>query len=301
MMISFRKPPIVSFLTILSIVVLLSLMSLAGAAPAKTKSSSPVMEITVQNDLISAELVDAPLIEVLQRIKQEFDFKAHFLGDLTEPITTSFTDLPLDKCLRLLTVNQSLSIATEIDSSAPEQSEAKQIAEVWVLSRSSTTANRITPPSGASGLPAPEAENDESTLLHEESLQQFDTGEQENISLDQILNNPSPEKSSLSRAIQRLVRNGDAASVKAMAAFLDNQDKEVRLLLVNGISSIHNEESTQVLGQVVQNESNPEIRKIALQALGQRKDDVTAQELLERARNDTDKEIRNMADQLLNQ
>jgi HEAT repeat protein len=274
-------------------------LCLPGIAPAATKSPPPIMEITFQNDLISAELVDAPLIDVLQRIKQEFGFKAHFHGDLTEPITMSFKELPLEKCLRLLTANQAISVASEIASASPEQSEIKQIAEVWVLSRSAKSKTRNTSPA-APAPPTPEP-TDDTGVPSEEPLEQFDIGEQEGVSLEQILNTPNADKSNLHQAIQRLIQNGDAASVMAMAAFLDNGDKEVRQLLVDGISSINNAESTQVLGQVAQNEPDPEIRNIALQALVQRKDDAAGQAHLENAVNEADEEVKNTADQLLSQ
>jgi hypothetical protein len=296
MTISFLKISIANTLrSLLMFVTWFLVICLPGIAQAATKAPPPIMEITFQNDLISADLVDAPLIDVLQRIKQEFGFKAHFHGDLTEPITLSFTELPLEKCLRLLTANQAISVASETTSASPEQSEARQIAEVWVLS----SKTRNTPPA-APVIPTPEP-TDDTAVLREEPLEQFDIGEQEGVSLEQVLNTPNADKFSLHQAIQRLIQNGDAASVMAMAAFLDNEDKEVRQLLVNGISSINNTESTQVLGQVVQNEPDPKIRLTALQALGQRKDDAAAQALLEKAVNDADEEVKNMADQLLSQ
>ncbi len=105
-------------------------------ASAVEPSAAPTMDITFQEQLISAELVDVPLIDVLQRIQQEFGFKAHFHGDLTEQITMTFTDMPLLKCLRNLTINQSLSVATRPANKEPGSEEAKQITEIWVLSRS---------------------------------------------------------------------------------------------------------------------------------------------------------------------
>jgi hypothetical protein len=300
MTISFLKISIANTLrSLLMFVTWFLVICLPGIAQAATKAPPPIMEITFQNDLISADLVDAPLIDVLQRIQQEFGFKAHFHGDLTEPITLSFTELPLEKCLRLLTANQAISVASASTSSSPEQSEAKQIAEIWVLSRSANPKTGNTPPA-AQVIPTPEP-TDDTAVLREEPLEQFDIGEQEGVSLEQVLNTPNADKFSLHQAIQRLIQNGDAASVMAMAAFLDNEDKEVRQLLVNGISSINNTESTQVLGQVVQNEPDPKIRLTALQALGQRKDDAAAQALLEKAVNDADEEVKNMADQLLSQ
>jgi hypothetical protein len=297
MTISFLKISIANTLrSLLVIVTWFLVICLPGIAQAATKAPPPIMEITFESDLITAELVDAPLIDVLQRIQQEFGFKAHFHGDLTEPITLSFTELPLEKCLRLLTANQAISVASASTSSSPEQSEAKQIAEIWVLSRSANPKTGNTP-SAAPVIPTPEP-TDDTSVLHEE---QFDIGEQEGASLEQILNTPNADKSNLYQAIQRLIQNGDGASVMAMAAFLDNEDKEVRQLLVNGIISIDKAESTQVLGQLVQNESDPDIRNQALQALGQRKDEAAAQALLEQAVNDVDEEVKNMDDPSLSQ
>jgi HEAT repeat protein len=136
-------------------------------------------------------------------------------------------------------------------------------------------------------------------MPQEQSLEQPEITEQEDVSLDQVLNDPTAEKNNQRQAIQQLINTGDAASVLALAALLDNQDKEMRQMVVDGIGSINNEESTQVLGQVLQNESDSEIRMIALRALGQRKDDEAARAFLENARDDMDEEVKNLANQVL--
>lgn len=266
---------------------------------AETTSSTPVMEVTFQDDLISAKLVDAPLIEVLQRLKKEYGFKAHFHGDLSEKITLTFTDLPLDKSLQLLTAGHSVSVVSKTNSGL-EQNESRQIAEVWVLSRSITSTARKTPPPppGAQAKALP-AQPDDTVMPQEQSLEQPESSGQENISLEQILNDPDAERNNQRQAIQQLINIGDSASVITMAAFLDNQDKEIRQMLVNGIGSINSTESTQVLGQVLQTEADPEIRMTALRALGQRKGDETARAYLENARDDMDEEVRNLANQVL--
>jgi hypothetical protein len=297
MTISFLNSPSLNKIRLLFIAVFCLFISPLLPVPvfAETASSTPVMEITFNDDLISAKLVDAPLIEVLQQIRREFGFKAHFHGDLTEKITLSFKDLPLDKCLQQLTAGHSLSVVSEATSGL-EQNESRQIAEVWVLSRSTTsTAVKTSPPPAR---PSP-AQPDDTVTPQEQSLEQPEITGQENVSLDQELNDPNAEKNNQRQVIQQLINTGDAASVFALAALLDNQDKEMRQMVVDGIGSINNEESTQVLGQVLQNESDSEIRMIALRALGQRKNDEAARAFLENARDDMDEEVKNLANQVL--
>lgn len=300
MTISFLNSPLLNNIRLLFIVGFCLFIPHLPAVPvfAETNPSTPVMEVSFQNDLISAKLVDAPLIEVLQRLKSEYGFKAHFHGDLSEKITLSFTDLPLDKCLQQLTAGHSVSVVSKTNSEL-ELNESRQIAEVWVLSRSITsTARKTPPPPGAQAKPLP-AQPDDTVMPQEQSLEQPEITEQENISLEQVLNDPDAERNNQRQAIQQLINTGDSTSVIAMAAFLDNQDKEVRQMLVNGIGSINSAESTQVLGQVLQNESDSEIRMTALRALGQRKDDEVARVFLENARDDMDEEVKNLVNQVL--
>jgi HEAT repeat protein len=207
----------------------------------------------------------------------------------------SFTDLPLDKCLQQLTAGHSLSVVSK-STSELEQNESRQIAEVWVLSRSTTsTVARPAPPPAR---PSP-AQPDDTDMPQGQSLELPEISGQEDVSLDQVLNDPNAEKNNQRQAIQQLINTGDAASVLALAALLDNQDREMRQMVVEGIGSINTEESTQVLGQILQNESDSEIRMTALRALGQRKDDEAARAFLENARDDMDEEVKILANQVL--
>jgi hypothetical protein len=278
-------------------VIFLCVVYLAGPATAETISTPSIMEITFKDDLISAELVDVPLIDVLKRLKQEFGFKAHFYGDLTEPITLSFKDFQLDKCLQQLTTNHSLSVASQSKTKLPGQNDLKEISEIWVLSRSTISKkNNVYPV--AQALPAP-APLDTTAKVSDASPESIGDGDQEDISLGQLLINPDAKRSDQRKAIMELAAIGDAASVLTMAEFLGHSDKEVRQLLVSGISSVQNEESTLVLGQILQDESDPGIRKIVVRTLGQRKDDEVALALLGEAINDADEEVKTLAEQLL--
>ncbi len=262
-------------------------------------AASPRIEITFRDQLISADLVDAPLIDVLQRIQQEFGFKAHFHGDLTEAITLSFTDLPLLKSLQQLTVNQSLSVATRTTRLTPEQNEAKQIAEIWVLSRSATAPS---PGSMATApvMPGP-ADSDVAVDAVEDSFGQDFDAQAEKIPSDQPLKSENKEESSKQQTIKNLAVIGDPASVMAIAEFTHDVDQEIRQLSVRAIGSVDSVESTHLLGQVLSDEPDAEIRKIAVRALGERQHEATAKTFLERALNDADPGVKTLASQLLAQ
>lgn len=264
-----------------SIVVLcwLSIFLLKGGI-IEAAESNPLMEITVQDELITAGIQEVPLINVLERLQQEFSFKAHFHGDLTQPVSVTLTDVTLARCLRQLTANYSLSIVFKegFDS---------QIAEIWVLgsggvSQSSRkiAANPLRPVSADSKELPVWAENEQ----------------QNTMSFEEVLSNPDSGRSHQRQAIQELAEKGDPAAVMTMASFLDNEDKEVRELLVDGIGSINSEESTQVLSTVFKGETDPEIRKIALLALSKRMENASAQAIVKEAQNDSDEEVQILAD-----
>ncbi len=297
---SFLNVPYVNFFRLLLITVCwLLIAALTDNVLAETISRPPVLDITFKDNLISAELVDVPLIDVLQRIKQRFGFKMHFYGDLSELITLSFTDMPLGKCLRQLTANHSLSVAF-MPTKPSEQNTAKQIAEIWVLSRS-TTPQTMNTASRAPVTPAPD--NSDNGVKSNEDSSGLPSSEQlETVPVDPLPNSLDAEKTNQGQAVKNLSEIGGPASIAAMVDLLANvENKDTRQLLINEISSIQNEESTQVLGQVLQREPDPEIRKIVVRALGQRKNDSAARALLEQALNDDDGEVKALADQLLTQ
>ena len=258
------------------------------------------MDITIKDNLISAELVDVSLIDVLKQIKEQFGFKLHFYGDLSEMITLSFKDMPLDKCLRQLTANHSLSVAFMPTIKSSEQDTVKQIAEIWVLGRS-TTAKTMNTASNAPAVFSPD-NSDHGLKSNQESPGLSSSDQLETGPVDQLPNTPDAEKTEQGQAIKNLSEIGGPASIAAMVDLLANvENKERRQLLVSEIGSVHNEESTQVLGQVLQSDPDPDVRKTAVLALGQRKNDSAARALLEQALNDDDGEVKALADQLLTQ
>lgn len=264
---------------------------------AEAATASPVMDVTVRDQLISARLVEAPLIEVLQRVQQEFGFKAHFHGDLTEPITLSLSDTPLLRFLELLTANQSLSIVTQPGKKGANSGDAKQVAEIWVLSRS--TKNHPPPVNSAAPVIANPDISELADAVGEDAIDQVVEAQMEQLTLNQA--ELPMDEGNKQQTIANLAAIGDPAAVMAMAEFTHDVDGEIRRMSVIAIGSVINTESTHILGQVLHDEPEAEIRRIAVQALGERKDEATARAFLEEALNDTDSEIKTLARQLLAQ
>lgn len=256
---------------------------------AMTASGAPAMEISFRDNLISVQLVDAPLIDVLQHIAEKSGFKAHFLGDLTEPVTLSQTDITLEKCLRLLTAHQSLSIATLDAVQQPGENKVKRITEIWVLGGSGTGKTVVRSPAVPVTL---STDAPDETDLPENDYQ-------DNKLLDAILDNPKADRSSQSQAIQDLADIGDADAVMALASYMANADTELQQMLVHGIGMVHSDESTQVLGLVLETYTKPDVRRIALGALGKRKDEKNALDFIKEAAQDSNPEIKALAEQIL--
>ncbi len=262
---------------------------------AEAATVSPVMDITFRDQLISARLVNAPLIEVLQRVQQEFGFKAHYHGELNEPITLSLSDTPLLKSLQLLTVNQSLSVVTRPSKKGAEPSDAKIVAEIWVLSRS--TKNH--PPAVNSAAPMI-ANPDIPELADAVSVDSIDQIVDAQVAQLPLNESEQPmEEGNKQQTIVNLAATGDPAAVMALAEYTHDVDAEIRRTAVSAIGSVNNIESTHILGQVLNDEPVAEIRRLAVQALGERKQEATARTFLEQALNDTDDGIKSMVHQLL--
>jgi len=259
-------------------------------------SGEPVMEITVNEDLISARLVDAPLIDVLQRISKEFGFKAHYFGDLSEKLTLAFSGLTLEKCLRQLTANQSLSVASMPGAVQSQESEARRITEIWVLSRNPKSRALSGPKLTRPIVPTQLADN---PAYDEDLADEEDVGLEKNQLLDKIFDNPNADKALQRQTIQDLVDIGDADSVMTMASYMANADKELLKMLIQGIGSIKNEQSTQVLGMVLDNETEIDMRMIALRELVKRKDETVARAILKEALSDSNQEVKSFVEKSL--
>ncbi len=265
----------------ISLLLCLQALTLQAAFASEEVISEPTrMNLAVHDNRISVSLVGAPLADVLHRIGQETGIRILLYGDCNEPLSMSFDDLPIDKALHRLTSNHSLSLIYHLTpSNASRPDEKKNILEAWFFgSNSSRHTNGKT--NGAFTDISP--------------VQPIKIAE-----LRQTLNTPNTTFSDQYQIIMRLSATGDSASVMAMASCLGSDDKELRKLLVDGISSAQDERSIQILGQILYGDSDSEVRMKAVRGLADRQDEPAAHAFLKGALSSTDEEVQDLAQQLL--
>ena len=122
---------LIAVLFIVSFVSFFSPVRLHAAAPPTADSS--IEEVVVERGRLTLSVQNALLAEVLQAIGEKAGIAIEIRGDLTERITTSFTDILLEEGLRQLLRGQSFAL-----SYAPSASDAKRtsLIAISVLARS---------------------------------------------------------------------------------------------------------------------------------------------------------------------
>lgn len=271
----------------------------APMAEVRTRDNLAFIEIDVHNNLISVDLIEARLGDILLAIGEKAGFKSHLSGDLSERLTLTFIDVPIEKGLKRLVGKHSLSLLynqAQSPSSATQNGD-KKIAEIWVIGRSNSSSGNRTGPAQVSIAP----ENPNETLPGQDASLSLPPTEQEIPQQAAIPEEEKDDSAELQRAMDDLLDRGDTAAVTAAAAFLNHEDIEFRRMAIEGLSTVQTSDATRALGRVLSNEPNAELRMMALRALAERQGDADAQTIMSRALDDPDQEIQALADQLLGQ
>jgi hypothetical protein len=77
-------------------------LALAFACHAAAFSGQGTMNVRFKAGQLSVEAVDAPLAQVLESIGRKVNTRVTILGNLSAPVTLSFSDLPLDEGIQQL-------------------------------------------------------------------------------------------------------------------------------------------------------------------------------------------------------
>ena len=271
----------------------------APMAEVRTRDNLAFIEIDVHNNLISVDLIEARLGDILLAIGEKAGFKPHLSGDLSERLTLTFVDVPIEKGLKRLVGKNSLSLLyNQAQSPSPgTQNGDKKIAEIWVIGRNKMPSGNRSAPAQASIAP----ENPNEPLPGQDASLSPPPTEQEIPQQAAIPEEEKDDSAALQQAMDDLLERGDAVAVTAAAAFLNHEDIEFRRMAIEGLSTVQTGDATRALGRVLSNEPDAELRMMALRALAERQGDSDAQTMISRALNDPDQEIQALADQLLGQ
>ena len=98
----------------------------SGGALAAAEKQRTSIHVTIAQGLLTVDLRDAPLADVLQAIAEKASFRLTLRGDLSTPVTWSFTGVPLAKGIERLVGDNSLMMIHV------PTNDASLLSQVWV-------------------------------------------------------------------------------------------------------------------------------------------------------------------------
>ncbi len=228
------------------------------------------------NEVLTVEVQDAPLEELLREVARQSGLSIVWYGTISERISISFQRLSLEQALTRILRHHSFALAY---SQAREgQSKAARLRKLWII------------PKGTEGAPVPSTVAEYET--EEESLQEEAT----DLALLRaaLRSDDSWERED---AVEALGEIGRPEAVLFLRQALTDQDEDVREAAIAALANIGGDEAAQALAIVLEDEDEW-FREEALEALGEIGGE-SAMRLLEQALEDVDEGVRETAAYLL--
>ena len=226
----------------------------ASILAAAEKRRAPI-HVAIEQGSLTVDVRDAPLAEVLLAIAEEASFRLTLRGDLSGPVTWSFSGVPLDDGIKILVGDNSLVM---IHARAKE---GKLLSKVWVRAseRGVVTIE----------LKAPDP------MVYRGGV--------------------PPEGTARLRSVRQLARRGDeAAADKLVSLLAQDEDPVVRRIAAGGLGKIGGERAVAALKAALVDEDSS-IQRRAIFELGRIGENEAAETLAEVLGNDPDADIRRFA------
>ena len=241
---------------ILLIVPATAMSAQSGGALAAAETQRTSIHVTIEQGLLTVDLRDALLAEVLQAIAEKASFRLTLRGDLSTPVTRSFTGVPLTKGIERLVGDNSL-----VMTHAPAN-EASLLLQVWVRA----PGKRVV---------------------------MFEPNPPPDPAVYQ--NGDRPERTAQRRAARQLAGRGDGAAADELVSLLaQDSDPVVRTIAAGGLGNIGGERAIGALKAALVDEDGS-VRKRAIFELGRIGKDEVAEALAEVLGADPDADIRQFA------
>lgn len=268
---------------------------LAGSVLIFFSSSVPALEpppaittLSLDSGLLTIKATNMPLAEILTRICQAAGIEILLNSRPASPVSVSFIAIPLEEGLLRLTSGYSTALFYRSENASPAEKQNHNIVKILVLGTGTlpdtTTEDNTQFIQGTTESTFHDRQNampSDADLPRGENLSteispygQTDEDSDEVQYWSQILQqNPDPER--LQLAIVSLARIGSDAALSAMAIALGNKEAAVRQFVVGNLGLMDSNLSTQLLGQVLFSDPDPQIRLQALEQLAQQDNEVS--------------------------
>ena len=265
----------------------------AGAAQDREAADASRAEITVewQDGLLTLRAVNAPLGEVIAEIGARAGFKTTFYGAVDSRLDRSFDEVPLDRVLRELLAGVS-NIVLFDDAAQPRVTE--------ILLFGAAGPDKVPAQLEADPEPATATVIDRS--LDAEQAEQFSRsaergrgGDAEAVAEVAALLRSDPDPAIRGAAAAALGDIGSAEAVVALQGGVRDENRTVRIRSIRALAGIDNDQSTQILADLLFNHADTRTRLLAAWALGQQGSPL-AQSYLETARDDGNDLVRQAVD-----
>lgn len=234
--------------------------------------AEPGQEVVVRRGLLSVDLRDAPLAEVLRAIGAQSGLRVTVADEVSAQVTETFTNVPLEQGVRRLARWHSLVaiyVASEKEGGVPE------LAELRVYGMSAQ-------PSGEVG-----AVMDRQDGMDPASLVAAEPGA------------AAPSVALRIQGVRRLAQTRDQTAVAPLAQVLTrDREPQVRAEAAVGLASIGGEAALAALTEALTDE-NVSVRLRVADALGRFQDDRAQQMLDKMGRDDSEPRVRRRASSIL--
>jgi HEAT repeats len=246
------------------------------------------LRVRVEDGLLTVDADAVPLAEVVEAIGRQAGFETTLIGDVSALVTVSLAKMPLAEGLeRLLGDTDRILIyaAPQADAIGP------RIAQLWLYGpENGQEMTAAAPPSSPEPLLDPDGKIRSQAVLR---LTQAGATEDALDQISQVLREDA-DPLVRSRAAIALGSLGDRRGLAALEAALADRSFSVRVQAIQALGQIGGEQASQVLGDVLLYERDPQMRTLAALAL-HREGSPRAQRLLEAAADDPDQQVRSAA------
>jgi len=258
--------------TVLTLGILVAALVLVGERQVLANSDgTSAIHGKIQRGLLTVDLRDAPLAEVLRAIGERAGLKVAIDGEASSLVTESFAGVPLEEGIKRLVGDASLVFKY---AASPGDASAVALSEVWIYVRSPGD-QEVT---GADVNEQPDVATSENwvnqALLRPEPVARLDAvrelarqPEEATVGvLGQIL---SGDEDPIVRreAAAALGRVGGAEAAAALTPALSDKEPAVRMQAVRAIGRIGDDGGAQALGAVLSGDPDPLVRRLAVRAL----------------------------------
>ncbi|WP_319547840.1 HEAT repeat domain-containing protein [Desulfogranum marinum] len=262
--------------------------SLCSLAPPSSLFGA-TFDLQLQDNRLSIQAKNYPLEEALKEIASRAEFKLVIYGTLSSTVDIEFHNSPLESALRRIVGKHPMVVLFEqIDA-------LDQIKEVWIFQQGGEERSmaEASAEERTSGYTVPRT-----VFIHNQTSHEIEVNPAEedyyDISRLQRAILQEEDTNKLELTVRELAAIGNDESVQVMAQVLEKPDPGLRSYVAEQLGQIDTLNAVLVLGQIVLGEKDPAVRLEAVKSLAG-KDSVPAKAFLQTATQDKDGVIRKTA------